>query len=440
MAKKLTVKAIKSLPGFMQKKLLKRKDRAIKKVKHAPIKLFIYKSNNPKFTSCSISYLYVKDELKTAENIVQESTKKTKKKKRWNIIFFLCNIAVLSVLLVVNLSQDAQGLANSVKEINYFWIFIAFLIGLFAIFLDVGKYTSLIYANTKQLRPYLAYKVTALGKYYDNITPMGFGGQPFQIYYLNKRGINGEVATNIPLARLVFWQLAFVLINILVIFAKITEIFGTGPSFNVIFSMAIIALIGNSLLFAFILFFSISKRIAPRIVIWGLKLLAKMKIVKNYQMQFRKSMAFVRGYQKCFKLIAKKGWVLILQFVLAVAEVIVFASIPYFILKGFLPPAQMANVDFVNLLARVLICELAVGVIPTPGGAIASELSFLALFSTYLQNVPQATLAMLFYRLITYYFILLQGITIISYDFAYGNKKNQRLLSLGKFNIFKKKK
>ena len=213
----------------------------------------------------------------------------------------MCNIAVISVLLIVNLSQDAEGLAISLTEIDYFWILIAFLVGLLSMFIDVGKYTSLIYTNTKQLRPYLAYKVTALGKYYDNITPMGFGGQPFQIHYLSKRGINGEVATNIPLTRLVFWQLAFVLINIIIIFSKITELFGSNPSFNVIFSMAIIALVANSLLFVIILFFSISKRIAPRIIIWGLKILAKLKIVKNYQLQFRKTMAFVRDYQKCFK-------------------------------------------------------------------------------------------------------------------------------------------
>lgn len=440
MAKKLSVGAIKNLPGFLQKKYLKNNNKDIKKIKVSPKKLFAYKSTNPLFKSCSIAYKYVKHDLEQAETVVKESKQKTKKKTKWNIIFFLCNIAVISVLLIVNLSKDASAIGKSIADVDYFWIFIAFLVGISGTLIDSIKYFSLIFINTKQLRPYLSYKVCALGKYYDNITPFGSGGQPFQIYYLNKRGINGEVATNVPLTRLVFWQLAFVVVNIVVICLKITTVFGSNPSFNVIFTMAIIALIANACIFAFLLFMSVSKKFAPRLIIWGLKLLNKMKIVKNYQLQFRKTMAFIRSYQKCFKDMARNVWFLVFQFILAVIDVVVFASVPYFILKGFLPAGAFANIDFFNVLAQALICQLAVNMIPTPGGAIASELSFLALFSTYLPSVAQATLAMLFYRLITYYFVLLQGLAVVSYDFAYGNKKNERLIKAGKFKIFKKNK
>ena len=440
MAKKRTVKEIKNLPGFLQKKMLKRKDHTIKKVIHAPQKLFIYKSDNPNFKSCSIAYLYVKDNLKSAENVVEQTQKKTKKKTRWNIIFFLCNIAVISVLLIVNLSHDAEGLADSIKGINYTGVIIAFLVGFGVILVESAKYFSLIYINTKQLRPFLAFKVCALGKYYDNITPMATGGQPFQIYYLNKRGVNGEVAANIPLARYIFWQIAFVILGVITLCFKFTTVFGSSPSFNIIFTMALIALIGNCLIFTFMIFMSISKKFAPKLIIWGLKLLAKMKIVKNYQLQFRKSMAFVRNYQNCFKYMAKQAWFIVLQLVLAFVEIIGFSSLLYFVLRAFLTPAQIADVNFINVLAQSLICQLAVGLVPTPGGSIASELSLLAIFSTYLGGVgPQATLAMLVYRIITYYFLLIQGLFVVSYDFAYGNKKNQRLLDLGKFNVFKKK-
>lgn len=440
MNKKLTVQKIKSLPTFKQKKYLKKKGEKLNKITNSPQKLFIYKSNNPKFTSCSISYMYVKDGLKEAEKVVKESQKKTKKKSRWNLIFFLCNIAVISVLLIVNLSHDAGGMVNSIKEVNYFWIFIAFLVGGGSILLNSIKYTLLIYVNTRQIRPFLAFKVHALGRYYDNITPMSAGGQPFQIYYLNKRGIKSEAATNIPLVRYIIWQLAFVLINIVVIALKFTTVFGKSASFSVIFALAVVSLILNSLMFALILFMSISKKLAPKIIVWGLKLLYKLKIIKNYRVQFRKTMQFVKNYQKCFKNMAKQFWYLIIQFILAVMEIIVVASIPYFIIKAFIPASGMVDIEFANVLAQALICQLAVGIVPTPGGAIASELSFLTLFSTYVSSVPQATLAMLFYRLITYYYILLQGLVIVSYDFAYGNKKNDRLLQLGKFKIFQRKK
>lgn len=434
MAKKLSIKAIKSLPGFMQKKYLKHKCTCFKKVTNSPLRLFLYKSDDPQNKVCSINYMYVKDNLKNAENIVNTSKVKTKKKKKWNIILFLCNIVVLTVLLVVNFSQDAGAMVLSFKDINYWWLLIAFGVSLVEIGIEVVKYLGLIYSTTKQIRPYLSYKVSALGRYYDNITPLGSGGQPFQIYYLNKRGVHGDNATSIPLARLVLWQISFVIINIFILIFKFNTVFGNSVEFNVILTIAIISLVLNSVVVATVLFLSISKKWAPKFIVWCLKLLYKMKLVKDYKVQYRKTLNFVREYQLSIKKLIKDIPWLIVQVILAVVQIFVFASIPYFILHAFLPAAQMETVNIFNIISQSLICQLAVVVIPTPGGVIASELSFLALFSNYLGLAsPQATLAMLFYRIITYYYILIQGLVVISYDFVYGDKKNAKLLKAGKF-------
>ena len=57
-----------------------------------------------------------------------------------------------------------------------------------------------------------AFECAVLGKYYDNITPLGAGGQPFQIIYLKKRGMSSGSSAALPIAGFLALQFAFLLI------------------------------------------------------------------------------------------------------------------------------------------------------------------------------------------------------------------------------------
>ena len=57
-----------------------------------------------------------------------------------------------------------------------------------------------------------AFECAVLGKYYDNITPLGAGGQPFQIVYLKKRGLSTGTSAALPIAGFLMLQFAFLLI------------------------------------------------------------------------------------------------------------------------------------------------------------------------------------------------------------------------------------
>ena len=73
----------------------------------------------------------------------------------------------------------------------------------------------MIHKTTGKHRPYLSLKTAILGKYYDNITPLGSGGQPFQIYYLTKGGVPGAESMYLPVASFFLNQLAFLILCIM---------------------------------------------------------------------------------------------------------------------------------------------------------------------------------------------------------------------------------
>ena len=88
----------------------------------------------------------------------------------------------------------------------------------------------LIKSSTKKKRPFLAYKVAAIGRYYDYVTPFASGGQPFQIYYLTNRGVKASSAISIPLAKYIVQQIVFAFMALFLLIGSVTflkEIFRT---------------------------------------------------------------------------------------------------------------------------------------------------------------------------------------------------------------------
>ena len=347
-----------------------------------------------------------------------KAKKKAKRKKIINILTFAFNISILAVILIIQLcTQDAQTIYS--PSIN--WKYIAVLAGLSIglVVMDSAKIFILLFASTKKIRPILSYKTSALGRYYDNITPMATGGQPFQIFYMNKRGVRGDIATGIPLMKYITWQISYVIICSIVLIFNSLKFGGTADPVTT--TIAWLVTTFNVLIFSTIILLSVSKRSGPKLVIWILKLLAKMHIVKNYKKTFRKVMRFVVNYQKTFKTLLKKPIVLIEQLLLSFADIFVSNIIPFFIVLAFV---KDPNILWYKVFIQSIILSLTVGLVPTPGASGAAEGVFAIMFKDTLGGVLFWPL--LVWRIITYYFPLLRGLLVLVYDFAYGNRKFER--------------
>ena len=363
------------------------------------------------------------------EVIAEENAKKkSKRRKLMSALTFVLNIAILAIVLIVQLNNDALNLIA--PEINWKYIGILAIIVASLIVMDSLKFFILIKRSTKKSRPFLAYKVSALGRYYDNITPMSTGGQPFQMVYMNKRGIPGAVATSIPLMRYITWQISFVFISSAVLIYN-TVAFGNGASNLFATSIAWVAILINAVIFMSIILLSVSKRVGPKLIIGVLKLLSKMHIVKNYQKSFRKVMRFVVNYQKTFKILASNPLVLISEILLSSGDIILSTIIPYFICLAFVPEATLIanNITFMSVFVQSTICGLSIGFIPTPGATGGAEGMFLLIFNGVFEGKP--FWPMLIWRICTYYIYLLQGFLILVYDFFIGNRKLEKLKAQG---------
>lgn len=282
---------------------------------------------------------------------------------------------------------------------------------------DMLGFGYLLKQSTGKSRLGFAFKLNELGRYYDAITPMAAGGQPFEITYLKSRGVPVHTALSIPLAKYLFSQIAWVIVSfICLIISFVDNSYGTFVSI-----MSIIGFVCGFFMLALTLFLSICKTVGKKLVVKGLKLLQKMKIVKNYDKQYEKVTKYISDFQDVMKQYAKSPKDFIVMMFLSLAKLVLNYSIPYFVVMVFMPGLEPSL--YVRLMVLSVLVDVSASFFPTPGGAGISEISFASAFGSVVGENNVLVWVILLWRFYSYYIYLLKGIIVLSYDMAYGNRK-----------------
>lgn len=361
-----------------------------------------------------------KDAVEKAEEQLREQ--KSKRGKWFTAVFFVVNLIVLAGVLLYQYNNFGVKDLDTflVENKNFKFLIFAFITFFVIMLLETLRNYMFLLKSTKLHRPILAYKSAAIHRYYDSITPMATGGQAFELIYLKSRGVKSGIATSIPFAKYIINQFAFVSLAIILLCFN-GWVLDDGAKFTTV--LAIITLVVITFVVSFIIFLSISKKFAPKLILAILKLLQKCKLIKDYNVAFQKIMRFVLEYQRCIKYYASSFWTLITAFISAYGIYVCKALIAFFIYCAF---NGFNTAVFTTIFTKVILCELVVKLIPIPGGSGLSEISFTAIFISLFNN-GSIFWALLIWRLLDYFAYLIQGGIILIYDFVYGNRKNAKL-------------
>ncbi len=79
--------------------------------------------------------------------------------------------------------------------------------------------------------------------------------------------------------------------------------------------------------------------------------------------------------------------------------------IPYFILLGL----GVSGVNFWMITTMHILIVMVISLFPIPGGSGGAEYSFSTIFSSFITNSSKLILAMILWRIITYYFGMFLG-------------------------------
>lgn len=347
------------------------------------------------------------------KEVEQSASKKTKIK---NICFFILNIVLVVGILLWNILTTDDFTKINIADVRFEFVAVALCLLFINVLVDFMSVHRIIYKKTMRSRWATSYKSTATLRYYDAVTPLSSGGQAFMVSYLNKRDVPAATSLSIPMAKMIFQQIAWLIIT----FVCLILSFVSGLSQTFVSASSVIGFVLCFIVVAVTLLLSLSKKVGKRMVVWVLKLLHKMRIIKNYDKQYEKVMHLVEDYQNIIKEYSHSFGDLVYQFLLHAIRIVCMFSIPYFITKVF--PYTGGKVgSFSDFFVYTALIDLASSFIPLPGGTGMNEITFAALFRDYLGGYT--FWGLLLWRFCSYYFFLLQGISIISYDTLYGNRK-----------------
>ena len=351
-------------------------------------------------------------------NEVEQSVSKqsSKKSKITNLVFFFINIALVAGILAYQLSnEEFVSLKGQAFHIPSLLVAILLLCGVACAETFLISY--LLKVSTGKWKPALAFKTAHIGKYYDAVTPMATGGQAFQVSYLKGRGVPIHNALSVPLAKYAFSQMSWVSVSLFALIVSwVDKSYGTFAQVACLVGF----LLGSFVLFL-LLFLSCSKKIGKFLVVKVLKLLHKIKIIKNYEKQYEKITKSVSDFQDVMKQYASSPKDFLIMLFAALMKNIINYSIPFFIVKFFVP--NIGGEMFFKMFVLTILVDCSASFFPLPGGSGMNELSFTAVFSIVVAGQAPLVWVMLAWRFCSYYFYLVQGVVILSYDMVYGNKK-----------------
>ena len=358
---------------------------------------------------------------KMAEAEQSVSKKSSKKSKITNLIFFFVNIAVVAGILVYQLTKEEFAPLSGLR-FNISAIFIAILLFLAVIVTETLTMGYLMKISTNRWKFGLSYKVVYIGRYYDNVTPMATGGQPFQVAYLKSRGVPLHTSLSIPLGKYIFGQIAWFFISLICLIYSLAS--GNQNAFVSITSIIGFAL-GSVVLIATI-FICVCKSFGRKLVVKILKLLYKMKIIKNYDKQYEKISKYISDFQDVMQQSAKNPKDFCILIFLNICKMFFHFSIPFFVISFFNGGLEASM--FLPVFVMCNLVDMASSFFPLPGGTGMNEISFAAAFGSIVGQNNILVWVLLGWRFFSYYIYLLHGIIILSYDMSYGNRKYKWLV------------
>ncbi len=341
---------------------------------------------------------------------------KDKRKKIFRILYIVGTILVIT--LIGLLDKSLVNVVDALKSINCTFILIGFAsVVLFWITdgLLLHHITSYIYGKTSLFN---SLKAGVIGLYYGALTPFASGGQPMQVVYMNGKDIPYGPSMCIVAVKFIVYEMS------LCIFYIAAMLFRGGyfyANYRQVFWLTTLGFVINLAAVVLIAFIMADKKIPYKIGYGIVKLLNKIKIIKKPEKAYSSIDKTIEEFHESTYYIKKYKDKVAISVLISFANLAFLFAIPYFIYIAF-GHNQKSIIDLITMQAFL---SLAVSFFPLPGASGASEGGFYLFFSAYFTKVP-VFIAMLIWRFISYYAILIFGAVMVVVEEMFKMRKQKR--------------
>ncbi|MEG0367115.1 MAG: lysylphosphatidylglycerol synthase transmembrane domain-containing protein [Coprobacillus sp.] len=247
------------------------------------------------------------------------------------------------------------------------------------------------------------------GTFFNGITPFASGGQFAQVYIFNKQGISPTNSSSILLMCFICYQSILVLYTGIVVFFKFDYFMTEGAG---VFGLAMLGFFINFVVIIGLFGGAKSKKLQNFLTHTILKLLCKIRIIKDYEMTCAKIEQYLSDFREQLKFLQKNKPVLVKSCLCNFIKLTIIYSMPFFAAKAL--NISVSWFDFLDFLGLCSFIYLINAFLPIPGASGGSEGVYVLLFGFL---GPVATSSSLFlWRFMSYYLGLIIGGLVFSLD------------------------
>ena len=316
------------------------------------------------------------------------------------VIGFLVNI-------LISLFVDFDSLGETMGRIRIEHILVPCAVYLLIYLVDSLRLKLVLRQFSYRIGIFTAMANSLLGYFFSYLTPMATGGQPFQIYHLKKNGIDAKTSTNIMMSRFIEYIGSAVILTLIFIPSILPLLYQMNVDATLLvvgFVFSFIATIITVLLF-----------IRPD-WIGGFLVRIEHSFLGKFITRISKktdwatsALAWSRGLKRNIAFLWKKRLPIVL---IDIALCILILGLQVFSFTWVLVMFAGAEVNFLQIFVTVLLLNLVVYYIPSPGASGGLEGVFTLVFSAYTAQPQSAFVAVVVWRLATYYLQIFLGLGV----------------------------
>ena len=328
------------------------------------------------------------------------------KKLRWALISVV--IAALSIWAVTAQWKgfSLEAFLAYVSEADLRWLAAAVAAMLGFIFFEACAIHSGCRAMHYNVPLRRHWSYAAADIYFSAITPSASGGQPACAYLMMRDGIPGIVTTAVLLLTLTMYALSILVIGVLAVLVRpsVLRIFGA-PSL-VLIGIGFAMQIGLAVFFLLLIR---SEKLLEGICRGGIRLLARLHIVRNEEERQEKLKSTMEEYARCITLLSGHRTMLLRSFLynlLQRASQIAVTMLVFLALGG--RPAQA-----LDIFAMQSLVVIGSNCVPIPGAIGVADYLMLDGFNAFLLPGQVISMELMSRSLSFYCCVLVCGLTVL---------------------------
>ncbi len=369
---------------------------------------------------------------------LENNTHKNPLNKKKIVLFVVYSIVAICLFMTVLSINDLDAISKQLESVKMEYVWYALLMIIAFALLFPLSLCILTKARGTNIKMSTTYAIAMTEHFFNGITPLSTGGQPFQAYSYYRAKVKLSESTGLLLTNLLVYMIvtsAFALVGLFYFDVFLLHMDKWWAP------VVIIGYILDILILVITFALGASKTIR-NLLIKLINAICKLRLFRKLQPKAKLVEEYFEQVQEAFHYLTKKKGAFALALLSKVVAYAFYYGASYFILLAFGIPMQPKNI--LLSISATAFAITAVGFIPTPGasggveGAMGQIYRSIVIFITggaiFTTATAVANGVMLIWRLLSYYLLMLISLAFyIGLEIVF-NKKSQNIDALTEQN------